>query len=156
MTGSVSMPLFLCVTFDERILSLLIQRLVRQFFQLLYAFPCAQKCQCSKYEDLHLHPSSSQLHRRLLYDDSRGVAEPLNETSDIFPDGLVVRGRLLLSLERPASAADIHRLLAQEMVLQPLLTFTDGDLHPNTKLEVSHIHSNINYLNFILTFIVTF
>lgn len=104
---------------------------------------------------LHLHPSSSQLHRRLLYDDSRGVAEPLNETSDIFPDGLVVRGRLLLSLERPASAADIHRLLAQEMVLQPLLTFTDGDLHPNTKLEVRHIHSNINYFNFILIFIVT-
>lgn len=97
---------------------------------------------------LHLHPSSSQLHRRLLYDDSRGVAEPLNETSDIFPDGLVVRGRLLLSLERPASAADIHRLLAQEMVLQPLLTFTDGDLYPNTKLEVRHIHSNINYFNF--------
>uniref|UniRef100_A0A672YR33 Alpha-mannosidase n=1 Tax=Sphaeramia orbicularis TaxID=375764 RepID=A0A672YR33_9TELE len=71
------------------------------------------------------------LHRRLLYDDVRGVAEPLNETSAIFPEGLVVRGRLLLSLDRPASAADKHRPLAQEMVLQPLLTFTDGDLHPD-------------------------
>lgn len=80
---------------------------------------------------------SPQLHRRLLYDDVRGVAEPLNETSDIFPEGLVVRGRLLLSLDRPASAADAHRPLAQEVVLQPLLTFTDGDLHPNTQLEVS-------------------
>lgn len=49
----------------------------------------------------------------------------------------MVRGRLLLSLERPASAADTHRPLAQEVVLQPLLTFTDGDLHPNTELEVS-------------------
>lgn len=78
-----------------------------------------------------------QLHRRLLYDDVRGVNEPLNETSDIFPDGLVVRGRLLLSLDRPASAADAHRPLAQEAVLQPLLTFTDGDFHPNTELEVS-------------------
>uniref|UniRef100_A0A665VZF2 Alpha-mannosidase n=1 Tax=Echeneis naucrates TaxID=173247 RepID=A0A665VZF2_ECHNA len=76
------------------------------------------------------------LHRRLLYDDVRGVAEPLNETSHIFPDGLVVRGRLLLSLERPPVAADTHRLIAQEMVLQPLLTFTDGDLNPNTRLEV--------------------
>lgn len=87
------------------------------------------------------HPLNSapspQLHRRLLYDDNRGVAEPLDESSDIFPEGLVVRGRLLLSLEPPASAADTHRPLAQEVVLQPLLTFTDGDLHPNTELEVS-------------------
>lgn len=67
----------------------------------------------------------------------RGVAEPLNESSDIFPEGLVVRGRLLLSLDRPASAADAHRPLAQGVVLQPLLTFTDGDLHPNTQLEVN-------------------
>ncbi|XP_057699367.1 lysosomal alpha-mannosidase [Corythoichthys intestinalis] len=81
------------------------------------------------------------LHRRLLYDDVRGVAEPLNETSDIFPDGLVVRGCLLLSLDRPSSAADAHRLLAEEAVLQPLLTFTESDLHPNTVLEFSGLES---------------
>uniref|UniRef100_A0AAQ6AET3 Lysosomal alpha-mannosidase n=1 Tax=Amphiprion ocellaris TaxID=80972 RepID=A0AAQ6AET3_AMPOC len=81
------------------------------------------------------------LHRRLLYDDVRGVAEPLNETSDIFPEGLVVRGRLLLSLDRPPSAADAHRPLAQEVVLQPLLTFTDGDLNPNTRLEFSGLQA---------------
>eukprot|EP00063_Salmo_salar_P065684 XP_014040519.1 PREDICTED: lysosomal alpha-mannosidase [Salmo salar] len=52
------------------------------------------------------------LHRRLLYDDVRGVGEPLNETSDIYPEGLVVRGRLLLSLSPPATAADTHRPLA--------------------------------------------
>lgn len=86
-----------------------------------------------------VHPLNScpQLHRRLLYDDVRGVAEPLNETSDVFPEGLVVRGRLLLFLDRPASAADVYRPLAQKVVLQPLLTFTDGDLQPNTELEVS-------------------
>ncbi|KAI3353477.1 hypothetical protein L3Q82_020006, partial [Scortum barcoo] len=81
------------------------------------------------------------LHRRLLYDDVRGVGEPLNETSKIFPEGLVVRGRLLLSLDRPASAADAHRPLAQEAVLQPLLTFTNGDLHPNTRLEFSGLQA---------------
>ncbi|XP_077425885.1 lysosomal alpha-mannosidase [Vanacampus margaritifer] len=81
------------------------------------------------------------LHRRLLYDDVRGVAEALNETSDVFPDGLVVRGRLLLSLDRPASAADAHRPLAEEAVLQPLLSFTEGDLHPNTRLEFSGLQA---------------
>lgn len=72
-----------------------------------------------------------------MYDDFRGVGEPLSETSNIFPEGLVVRGRLLLSLDRPSTAADVYRPLGQETVLQPLLTFTDGDLQMNTKLEVS-------------------
>nr|XP_020473504.1 lysosomal alpha-mannosidase [Monopterus albus] len=81
------------------------------------------------------------LHRRLLYDDVRGVAEPLNETSSIFPDGLVVRGRLLLSLDRPSTAADTHRPLAEQVVLQPLLTFTDGGLNPNTQLEFSGLQA---------------
>uniref|UniRef100_A0A8D3DGP9 Alpha-mannosidase n=1 Tax=Scophthalmus maximus TaxID=52904 RepID=A0A8D3DGP9_SCOMX len=81
------------------------------------------------------------LHRRLLYDDVRGVAEPLNETSAIFPEGLVVRGRLLLSLERPPAAADAHRPLAQEAVLQPLLTFVDGGLSPDTRLEFSGLQA---------------
>ncbi|XP_062244206.1 lysosomal alpha-mannosidase [Platichthys flesus] len=81
------------------------------------------------------------LHRRLLYDDVRGVGEPLNETSNIFPQGLVVRGRLLLSLERPPAAADTHRPLAQEVVLQPLLTFTDGAPSPDTRLEFSGLQA---------------
>ncbi|XP_008314774.2 lysosomal alpha-mannosidase [Cynoglossus semilaevis] len=81
------------------------------------------------------------LHRRLLYDDVRGVAEPLNETSEIFPEGLVVRGRLLLLLDRPSVAADAHRPLAQEVVLQPLLTFMKGELSPGTRLEFSGLQA---------------
>ncbi|KAM9856488.1 lysosomal alpha-mannosidase [Aulostomus maculatus] len=81
------------------------------------------------------------LHRRLLYDDVRGVGEPLNETSHIFPDGLVVRGHLLLSLDPPGSAADTHRPLAQEVVLQPLLSFADGDPLPDTRLEFSGLQA---------------
>ncbi|XP_028998395.1 LOW QUALITY PROTEIN: lysosomal alpha-mannosidase [Betta splendens] len=81
------------------------------------------------------------LHRRLLYDDNRGVGEPLNETSDIFPEGLVVRGRLLLSLERPSAAADRHRPLAEQEVLQPLLTFSEGDLRPGVKFEFSGLQA---------------
>ncbi|KAM6940660.1 lysosomal alpha-mannosidase [Xenentodon cancila] len=91
------------------------------------------------------------LHRRLFYDDNRGVAEPLNESSNIYPEGLVVRGRLLLSLDRPASAADIHRPLAQEVVLQPLLSFTDGDLNPNTRLEFSALQAALPSAVHLLT-----
>uniref|UniRef100_A0AAY5JWD1 Lysosomal alpha-mannosidase n=1 Tax=Esox lucius TaxID=8010 RepID=A0AAY5JWD1_ESOLU len=76
------------------------------------------------------------LHRRLLHDDVRGVGEPLNEASDLYPEGLVVRGRLLLSLNPPAVAANTHRPLAQEVVLQPLITFTEGLLPPNTSLPL--------------------
>lgn len=77
----------------------------------------------------------SQLHRRLLYDDFRGVGEPLSEPGD-FLHGLVARGRLLLALTPPDMAADVHRPLAQGMVLQPLLSFQDGTPPANTKLEV--------------------
>lgn len=48
----------------------------------------------------------------------------------------MVRGRLLLSLDHPATAADTHRPLAQEVVLQPLLSFTDGALTSDSRLEV--------------------
>ncbi|XP_055014640.1 LOW QUALITY PROTEIN: lysosomal alpha-mannosidase [Boleophthalmus pectinirostris] len=81
------------------------------------------------------------LHRRLLYDDVRGVAEPLNETSELFPDGLVVRGTLLLSLDPPKSAADKHRPLGQETVLQPLLSFTKGKPEPSAKLTFSGLQA---------------
>uniref|UniRef100_A0A7N8YBV0 Lysosomal alpha-mannosidase n=1 Tax=Mastacembelus armatus TaxID=205130 RepID=A0A7N8YBV0_9TELE len=75
------------------------------------------------------------LHRRLLYDDFRGVGEPLNEISSIFPEGLVVRGRLLLSLDRPPTAADTHRPLAQQVVLQPLFKW----FCPVSQLRTHHV-----------------
>ncbi|XP_067244068.1 lysosomal alpha-mannosidase [Chanodichthys erythropterus] len=80
------------------------------------------------------------LHRRLLYDDFRGVGEPLSEPGD-FLHGLVARGRLLLTLTPPDMAADVHRPLAQGMVLQPLLSFQDGTPPANTKLEFSGLQA---------------
>ena len=45
------------------------------------------------------------LHRRTLFDDSRGVAEPLNETisscRDCDSPGLIVRGTHLLAIKVP-------------------------------------------------------
>uniref|UniRef100_A0AAY5EAP4 Lysosomal alpha-mannosidase n=1 Tax=Electrophorus electricus TaxID=8005 RepID=A0AAY5EAP4_ELEEL len=70
------------------------------------------------------------LHRRLLHDDVRGVEEPLSEPGE-FADGLVVRGRLLVMLTPPETAADMHRPLAQGMVLQPMLSFQEGALPRN-------------------------
>lgn len=80
------------------------------------------------------------LHRRLLYDDVRGVGEPLSEPGDFY-DGLVVRGRLLLTLTSPDLAADAHRPLAQGMVFQPLLSFQNGTPSANTKLEFSGLQA---------------
>ncbi|XP_036420170.1 lysosomal alpha-mannosidase isoform X2 [Colossoma macropomum] len=80
------------------------------------------------------------LHRRLLKDDYRGVGEPLSEPG-VFGDGLVVRGRLLLTLTPPKTAADSHRPLAQGLVLQPLLSFQEGAPKPTTKLEFSALQA---------------
>uniref|UniRef100_A0A3P8PCL8 Lysosomal alpha-mannosidase n=1 Tax=Astatotilapia calliptera TaxID=8154 RepID=A0A3P8PCL8_ASTCA len=76
------------------------------------------------------------LHHRLLHYDFRGVGEPLNEISGIFPDGLVVRGRLLLTLDPLPTAADMHRPLAEGMVLQPLLTFTCLSTHSPNHMHI--------------------
>ncbi|KAJ8383747.1 hypothetical protein AAFF_G00215890 [Aldrovandia affinis] len=80
------------------------------------------------------------LHRRLLVDDYRGVAEPLSEPGE-YKDGLVVRGRLLLALTTPAAAADTHRPLAEAQVLQPLVSLQAGDLPHNTLLEFSGLQA---------------
>ncbi|NXT30603.1 MA2B1 mannosidase, partial [Syrrhaptes paradoxus] len=66
-----------------------------------------------------------QVHRRLLYDDNRGVGEPLEEPG---PDnrGLVVRGRHLVLLDPAESAAERHRPLAQELVTAPYAVLAPG------------------------------
>ncbi|NXF00041.1 MA2B1 mannosidase, partial [Menura novaehollandiae] len=65
------------------------------------------------------------VHRRLLNDDNRGVAEPLNEPgADGL--GLVVRGRHLVLLDTVAAAADGHRPRAQEMVTAPSVVLAPG------------------------------
>jgi lysosomal alpha-mannosidase len=62
------------------------------------------------------------VHRRLLYDDARGVGEPLNEVA--YGDGLVVRGKHILIVEPPASSALYHRVGSQRLFMHPLATFS--------------------------------
>lgn len=66
--------------------------------------------------------ASLQVHRRLLKDDGRGVAEALLE------DGLGrwVRGRHLVLLDKVQTAATGHRLEAEKEVLAPQVVLSSG------------------------------
>ena len=97
---------------------------------------------------LHDGELELMLHRRLLVDDFRGVGEPLNETESVHPyvdcggrgqrgcgehygNGLIVRGTLLLTLERPETAAAVWRPLMEFLYHKPLLAFgaAHAELH---------------------------
>uniref|UniRef100_A0A8C3JQ21 Alpha-mannosidase n=1 Tax=Calidris pygmaea TaxID=425635 RepID=A0A8C3JQ21_9CHAR len=65
------------------------------------------------------------VHRRLLYDDNRGVGEPLVELG-ANRQGLVVRGRHLVLLDTVESSAERHRLLAQELFMAPYVVLAPG------------------------------
>ena len=67
------------------------------------------------------------LHRRLLRDDMRGVAEPLNEAG-ISGKGLIVRGKLCVTLAPPKTSAALHRELGEKLLLEPVLGFATNSL----------------------------
>ena len=67
------------------------------------------------------------LHRRLLVDDKRWVGEPLNEAG-ILGKGLIVRGKLCLTLAPPKSSPALHRELGEKLLLEPMLTFAPTSL----------------------------
>ena len=61
------------------------------------------------------------LHRRMLYDDSMGVGEALNETA--YGKGLVVKGKHILLVDSPADSARLHRTMSQQLYMHPLATY---------------------------------
>nr|QHC34068.1 lysosomal alpha-mannosidase [Platynereis dumerilii] len=69
------------------------------------------------------------VHRRLLYDDSLGVGEPLNETGS-DGKGLVIRGKHYLLLENLAEANSSHRDFAEKLFMQPVTSFSANELTP--------------------------
>ncbi|GBN36329.1 Lysosomal alpha-mannosidase [Araneus ventricosus] len=62
------------------------------------------------------------IHRRLLHDDAFGVGEALNETG-VDGRGLVITGSNFLILSNMTKAASKHRPLAQQLFMQPQLSF---------------------------------
>ena len=61
-----------------------------------------------------------QINRRVLGEDGKGVGEALNETDHVI-------GRHLLILETPSKSSSIHRLMAQQFFLSPVVMFSRAD-----------------------------
>lgn len=69
------------------------------------------------------------LHRRLLFDDSRGVAESLNETVCVEDkcQGLTIQGNFYLRIDPLGEGAKWRRSFGQEIYSPFLLAFTEQD-----------------------------
>lgn len=69
------------------------------------------------------------LHRRLLLDDSRGVAEALNETDCVLDEckGLTIQGKYYFRIDPIGDGAKWRRTFGQEIYSPPLLAFTEED-----------------------------
>lgn len=79
------------------------------------------------------------LHRRLVHDDSRGVAEALNETVCAFDKcaGLTVQGKFFLRIDPLGEGAKWRRSFGQEIYSPFLLAFTEQDGKEWTSPRVS-------------------
>uniref|UniRef100_A0A166HRS0 Alpha-mannosidase n=1 Tax=Daucus carota subsp. sativus TaxID=79200 RepID=A0A166HRS0_DAUCS len=69
------------------------------------------------------------LHRRLLYDDARGVGEVLNETVCVLKDckGLMVNGMFYIKIDPLGEGAKWRRTFGQEIYSPLLLAFAEQD-----------------------------
>lgn len=71
------------------------------------------------------------VHRRILFDDSRGVGEPLNETTSITPypnpkrlgTGLIITGKHYLQVTKPAGAFAAMRPQMDAIFQEPVLAY---------------------------------
>ncbi|RNA24434.1 Lysosomal alpha-mannosidase [Brachionus plicatilis] len=72
------------------------------------------------------------LHRRTLYDDALGVAEPLNEKGK-DGKGLIIKGNVKLIFDSVENSAALHRELSHRVNNRPLTIFTTLDSNKNIK-----------------------
>ena len=96
--------------------------------------PCACIHTCTLAHTLthsrpHTRPlTHSQLHRRIVVDDSRGVGEPLNEPG-VDGKGLIIRGRQLVLVDNIVNSTIYHRMLGELLMMReyPLFVSDSGD-----------------------------
>lgn len=101
------------------------------------------------------------VHRRVLEDDNRGVAEPLNETQSISPydwvddkkvvhhspyrigKGLVVRGKHRLTITSSARAARSYRALQSEIYYEPLIAVVPSSGHAPSRAAFQGLQADL-------------
>ncbi|XP_070572085.1 lysosomal alpha-mannosidase-like isoform X2 [Ptychodera flava] len=81
------------------------------------------------------------IHRRLLHNSGGGLNEALNETGQ-YGDGLIVRGKHYVILEKPGKSAKVHRPLGLQVFAKPTLLFSH--LVPDWR---SKYYTKYSYLN---------
>ena len=99
------------------------------------------------------------LHRRILHDDGFGVNENLNELG-IDQKGLIVKGKFNLLFNNSDSSARLHRKLAHEISLKPLIFFNTiaddfkayASLNNWTAIKEAALPKNVNLLSLMKDF----
>lgn len=78
------------------------------------------------------------VHRRLLFDDGRGVAEALNETVCVGDNcaGLTIQGKFYVRIDPLGEGAKWRRSYGQEIYSPLLLAFTEQDGDKSTNFQV--------------------
>ena len=85
----------------------------------------------------HSHPHTlptSQLHRRIVVDDQRGVNEPLNEPG-VDGKGLIIRGRHLVLIDNVENSTIYHRMLGELLMMRPYPLFISDSGDPKDFME---------------------
>ena len=77
------------------------------------------------------------VHRRLLHDDAFGVGEALNEPGT-DGKGLVIRGRHVVLLDTIKNSAPRHRPLAQQMFMEPIVSFAAHTEHYDKEFKTKY------------------
>ena len=75
-----------------------------------------------------------QVHRRTLYDDRRGVGEPLNEPG-VDGKGLIVRGYHIVVLDNIENSTIYHRMLGEMLMMREYPMFLSDSGNPSDFIE---------------------
>ena len=88
---------------------------------------------------------SLQVHRRTLYDDRRGVGEPLNEPG-VDGKGLIVRGHHLVVLDNIENSTIYHRMLGEILMMREYPMFVSDSGDPSDYIQKYMTNVRLNML----------